>query len=542
MNWTSLGNVTTVTRNGLTLSVGQTYYFSVQAVNGAGLTGSATNSNGQTVVDTTPPSAPATVRDGTGADISTTNSCSQLSANWDAATDAESGISGYQYAIGTSAGGTQTVNWTSLGNVTTVTQSGLSLVVGQTYYFSVYAVNGAGLTGSATNSNGQTVVDTTPPTAPATVRDGTGADISTTNSCSQLSANWDAATDAESGISGYQYAIGTSAGGTQTVNWTSLGNVTTVTQSGLSLVVGQTYYFSVQAVNGAGLTSSATNSNGQTVVSVSNVVYFSDNFESWTVHGGAWSSVNGESSTHTLDTSTDYAMAGSKSLKTTDTDTTATTGASLTKNFSPVISGDIYVRFFIFLPTGFGSANATCSRRIVRVYMNAGNYTVITLAADKLSVAEVGGWTGTAQTSISENAWHCVELHVAQPSASTAIQYWVDGTSGGTCTGAYSGNSTFTYMQLGDVALASGSPNGTGTIYWDEVMVANYYTDPSAPTRRPTCAMERGRTSRPPRPPRSCRRIGTPPPIPTAASAATSMPSAPRPAARRPSIGLRWAT
>ena len=90
--------------------------------------------------------------------------------------------------------------------------------------------------------------------------------------------------------------------------------------------VGQTYFFSVQAVNGAGLTGSATNSNGQTVVTVSNVVYFSDNFENWTVHGGAWSSVNGESGTHTLDTSTDHAMAGSKCLKTTDTDTTATSG------------------------------------------------------------------------------------------------------------------------------------------------------------------------------------------------------------------------
>ena len=104
---------------------------------------------------------PANVRDGAGADISTTSSTTQLSANWDAATDAESGISGYQYAIGTSAGGTQTVNWTSLGNVTTVTKTGLTLSVGQTYYFSVQAVNGVGLTGSATNSNGQTVVDVT---------------------------------------------------------------------------------------------------------------------------------------------------------------------------------------------------------------------------------------------------------------------------------------------------------------------------------------------------------------------------------------------
>ena len=99
------------------------------------------------------------------------------------------------------------------------------------------------------------------------------------------------------------------------------------------------------------------------------------------------------------------------------------------------------------------------------------------------SSARSVGWSGTGVTAISENAWHCVELHVAPPSASTAIQYWIDGTSAGTCTGAFSGNSTFTYMMFGDVALAtSGSTNGTGTIYWDEVIVANYYIDPSAPS------------------------------------------------------------
>ena len=216
--------------------------------------------------NTTAPSPPPVVRDGTDADISTTSSTTQLSANWDASTDNESGISGYQYAIGTSTGGTQTVNWTSLGNVTTVTNTGLTLTVGQTYYFSVKAVNGSGVTGVATNSDGQKVVDITPPSSPANVRDGTGTDISITGSTTQLSANWDAATDNESSISGYQYAIGSTAGGTQILNWTSLGNVTTVTQTGLSLVMGQTYFFSVKAVNGAGLTGSATNSDGQTVV------------------------------------------------------------------------------------------------------------------------------------------------------------------------------------------------------------------------------------------------------------------------------------
>ena len=280
-NWTSLGNVTTVTKTGLTLSVGTTYYFSVQAVNAGGTTGSVASSNGQTpVADVTAPSPPANVRDGLGVDIATTYSLIALSANWDASTDNESGISGYQYAIGTSAGGTQTLNWTSTGNVTTMTQSGLTLTVGTTYYVSVRAVNADGLTSSTTSSNGQTLAtDSTGPSAPANVRDGVGADITTTYFTTQLQANWDAAADPDSGISGYQYAIGTAAGGTNITNWTSLGNVTTVTQTGLTLSVGTTYYFSVKAVNGAAMTGSATNSNGQTPVQDAATTYFSDNFE-----------------------------------------------------------------------------------------------------------------------------------------------------------------------------------------------------------------------------------------------------------------------
>ena len=254
----------------MSLTTGQTYYFSVKAINGVGLTGSATNSNGQTVgTDTTPPGPPAAVRDGStpGTDIDETKSTTELDANFDPATDAESGISCYQYAIGTTPGGTQTVSWTSIPANTYLWHTaakGLTLTPGQRYYYSIRAVNNAGLTGSATNSDGQIVVntsDTTPPSAPPTVRDGTGADISTTTSTTQLSANWDMATDNESGISGYQYAIGTTPGGTNVVNCLYAAIVDfkgpasmTATTTGLSLTVGQTYYFSVNAVNGAGLT------------------------------------------------------------------------------------------------------------------------------------------------------------------------------------------------------------------------------------------------------------------------------------------------
>ena len=498
VNWTTLGNVTTVTKTGLSLTNAQTYYFSVKAVNGAGLSGNATNSNGQTV-DSTASGAPANVRDGTGADISTTDSTTQLSANWDpAATDAESGISGYQYAIGTSAGGTQTVNWTPLGNVTTVTKSYLTLTMGQTYFFSVRAVNGAGSAGSATNSNGQTVYvnDPTPPSAPANVRDGTGADISTTSSTTQLSANWDASTDNESGISGYQYAIGTTAGGTQTVNWTWLGNVTTVTKTGLTLSVGQTYYFSVQAVNGVGLTSGTVNSNGQTIVQTIPVTYFSDNFENWTVHGGAWSSVNGESATHMLNTSTDYAMTGNKSLKITSTDSTGSAGAYLRKDFSPGLTGDIYVQFYLFLPTGYATSQATTggvTRRILRFYTNNGAYAVLSIIVNAAGTSNQlypqgdnpsNQWDGSQSTYLAENRWHCIQYHLGPPGApSSTLQCWVDGVSiASWSTTDFAAATSFTYIQWSDVATGSSSHFMPGTSYWDELVISNTYILPEDPT------------------------------------------------------------
>jgi hypothetical protein len=117
------------------------------------------------VEDTTPPGAPAVVRDGTtGPDIDSTSLATQLSANWDMATDPESSIWDYKYAIATTAGGTDVVGWTSTSNgtVTSVTRTGLSLSAGTVYYFTVKAVNGAGLESNATNSDGQMVEESEP--------------------------------------------------------------------------------------------------------------------------------------------------------------------------------------------------------------------------------------------------------------------------------------------------------------------------------------------------------------------------------------------
>jgi len=106
--------------------------------------------------------------------------------------------------------------------------------------------------------------DTVPPTAPAVVRDGTGStDADYTINGTQLSANWDAGTDADSGIAGYHYCIGTTPGASDVSPWAPAGNVLGVTKTGLALSIGTTYYFSVKAEDGAGLQSSTTTSNGQ---------------------------------------------------------------------------------------------------------------------------------------------------------------------------------------------------------------------------------------------------------------------------------------
>jgi len=108
-------------------------------------------------------------------------------------------------------------------------------------------------------------VDWTPPVL-TTINDGTGTDLDVTASATTLSANWAGTTDSHSGITRYEYAVGVSPGTTSVVNWTATGTNTSMTNSNLSLVSGTTYYVSLRAVNGAGLTSNIVISDGITVV------------------------------------------------------------------------------------------------------------------------------------------------------------------------------------------------------------------------------------------------------------------------------------
>jgi hypothetical protein len=140
-----------------------------------------------------------------------------------------------------------------------------------TYHWRARAKDAAGATSAWVFYNGADAthfgVDLTAPTA-VTVFDGASEDVDATfndGSLSQLSANWDAFTDASSGIAGYEYSIGTAPGGTTIRGWTSLGSAMEILPaSGLTLRTSQIYYVNVRGTDVAGNATIAS-SDGQTV-------------------------------------------------------------------------------------------------------------------------------------------------------------------------------------------------------------------------------------------------------------------------------------
>ncbi len=144
------------------------------------------------------------------------NNTDELIISW-SGSDAASGITTYEYVLGTTSGGTDVIDWTSAGFTTAYTLTGLTLMEGTTYYLSVRATDAAGNLSDISNADGITIDVTSP--AGTTVNDGTGADIAYTGSDSSLSAIWPAFTEAVSLIAKYQVAIGTSSGATDVVDW-----------------------------------------------------------------------------------------------------------------------------------------------------------------------------------------------------------------------------------------------------------------------------------------------------------------------------------
>ncbi|MDQ3265449.1 MAG: hypothetical protein M3Y59_17625 [Myxococcota bacterium] len=220
--------------------------------------------------DVSPPEAGA-VSDGVGADLDLQLSTTSLDANWSGFVDPESGIAGYRWWVGTTAGGLDLQAPATVGTAASAQASGLSLSTGTRYYVTVEATNGSGLT--VTASSDGVVVDGTPPVL-GFVHDGPGADLDVTASATALEANW-SADDPESGIIEVAWAIGTTAGGAEVQPFTPVGIANLAAASGLALQNGQTYFVTVRATNGLGQTAQLTSDGITRVVPFAQVRFVS---------------------------------------------------------------------------------------------------------------------------------------------------------------------------------------------------------------------------------------------------------------------------
>lgn len=132
-----------------------------------------------------------------------------------------------------------------------------------------YGRSASQITDDMNNSGGSFdfAVDGTAPTG-GTIYDGSsvGVDDDDLLSSTDISGNWDSFNFDISGISSYDYSIGTSPGGTDVKTWTANTTLTSATATGLSLSSGNTYYFNVRANDIAG-NNSIVSSDGQSIPS-----------------------------------------------------------------------------------------------------------------------------------------------------------------------------------------------------------------------------------------------------------------------------------
>ncbi len=239
---TTVGNVKTDVVGGLTN--GDTYSFTVTAINGVGL--GATTDFSNTVTPATVPGAPSSVS-ATGGDADAT-------VTWAApSSDGGSAVTGYTLVASdstTPANGGETCSWTTGPLSCTVT----SLTNGDSYSFTVRATNSVGLGPSSPASN---------PVTPATVP-GAPSSVSATGGDADATVTWAApASDGGSAVTGYRV---TTYAGLVAEAMTTVGNVTTDVVGGLTN--GDTYSFTVTAINGVGLGATTDFSNTVTPATV----------------------------------------------------------------------------------------------------------------------------------------------------------------------------------------------------------------------------------------------------------------------------------
>ncbi|KAJ7389370.1 hypothetical protein OS493_032227, partial [Desmophyllum pertusum] len=202
-----------------------------------------------------------TVNDGHFNDVDYQSDDTMIAANWNGFTDGNkgSGIVEYKYKV-TDNRENIIVPWTSAGNSSNITDSGLSLKNNTKYFVTVKAVDAVGL-GTDVTTDGVTV-DTTHPVFTGKVLVTGEDDFINGTPCvyipsvSSVTVQWVGFSDAHSGLHRYEWAIIPSDVSPSSSDFNAVpgSNLpTSATFSGLALTQGKSYYIIIRAYNGAKL-------------------------------------------------------------------------------------------------------------------------------------------------------------------------------------------------------------------------------------------------------------------------------------------------
>ena len=344
---------------------------------------------------------------------------------------------------------------------------------GTVQYDAVPGFGGIRLTDSA--------MDTSPPGKPV-VRDGSGTDIAYTPNTHKLSANWDPSSDPESGISRYWYKIGTTPGGSDVIDWIDNGRSTnvTVTRTNLSLVRGETYYFTIKAVNGVGLSSEGT-SNGQSVTSTPDCIVFAEGFE-----GGItdMTDTNTGSENNTMLISGFSARKGHYGMVCYITETDNVTVAK--RNVSELV--DNYVRFYFKLSHDFKLPRGRSLQLlnltnnvgffIAGIYLSStgdGPYIYARCVDNKRRESTLPASSGYPPgiVHVSTGDWHCIDIRTKADAGNGGVELWIDGVRKSSYLHKFTNGWELRNITVGAMNIGSGV---SGYIYFDDIDSEYQYT------------------------------------------------------------------
>jgi hypothetical protein len=238
------------------LSAATTYYYKVEAVDGAGTSAASAQGSGTTTggACSTLPLAPAGL-------VASASSSSSIGLSWGAVTPpANCTISSYSVYGSTASGFTPSSSNLIASGVTGTTYSSAGLAASTTYYYVVEAVDAHGTSAASNQANATTsaVSCSAVPSAP------TGL-TATASSSSAIGLSWLAVTPpANCTIGSYSVYGSTTNGFTPSSSNLIAGGVTSASYSNTGLSASTTYYYIVEAVDADGSSAASSQASATT--------------------------------------------------------------------------------------------------------------------------------------------------------------------------------------------------------------------------------------------------------------------------------------